>query len=65
MANETRHRYESYEGTPLWQAIERAIADLVRNDDIAERTARRYIVGYLCHHIAPLLNDGKVSAITE
>ena len=42
------HPYVSWEGTPLWEAIENAVADLSKNRDIIEETERKYIVGYLC-----------------
>lgn len=42
------HPYGNWEGTPLWEAIERGIADLSKNRDISEVTERKYIVGYLC-----------------
>jgi hypothetical protein len=46
------HPYVKLEGTPLWNAIELAIKDLVLNKDIVESTARPYIVGYLCQRIS-------------
>ena len=42
------HPYLNLEGTPLWMAVEAAVADLVANHDLAERTARTHIVGYVC-----------------
>lgn len=45
------HPYVKLEGTPLWDALESAIKDLVLNKDIVESTARPYIVGYLCHSV--------------
>jgi hypothetical protein len=39
------------EGTPIWIAVASAIDDLVQNDDLVERTARNYIVGYLSQRI--------------
>lgn len=41
-----------FEGTPLWKALEKGIADLVQNLDVEERTRREYIVGYLCKMLA-------------
>lgn len=41
------HPYEKHESTLLWQVLEGAIADLVENDDLHERTTRSRIVGYL------------------
>jgi hypothetical protein len=37
-----------WEGTALWKAIDKGIADLVGNGDIIEKADRKYIVGYLC-----------------
>jgi len=45
------HPYVKLEGTPIWIAVASAIDDLVQNDDLVERTARDYIVGYLSQRI--------------
>ena len=42
------HPCERFEGTPLWEAINKGIDDLVKNNDIEETTRKEYIVGYLC-----------------
>jgi hypothetical protein len=42
------HPYAELEGTPLWNAVELAIGDLVQNADLIEQTPRAYIVGYIC-----------------
>lgn len=42
------HPYEQFEGTPLWEAINKGLDDLGENNDIEETTSREYIVGYLC-----------------
>ena len=47
-----QHPYKRFEGSPQWRVIDKAIDDLVGNDDIEERTNRAYIVGYLCHMLA-------------
>jgi len=47
-ANEKTHPYRAFEGTPIWRKVNRAIAALVKNRDIEEKTAREYIVGYVC-----------------
>jgi hypothetical protein len=44
--------YKKYEGGELWRSIDAALDDLVRNGDLQEKTARRYIVGYLCQALA-------------
>jgi hypothetical protein len=46
------HLYEQYESTPAWSVIETAVAELVKNGDLEEKTDRRYIVGYLCQKMA-------------
>jgi hypothetical protein len=45
------HPYVKLEGTPIWISVASAIEDLVQNDDLVERTARDYIVGYLSQRI--------------
>ena len=47
------HPYKQYENTPIWNLINKAIDDLVENDDIEEKTQRKYIVGY----ISKLINE--------
>ncbi|WP_200961611.1 hypothetical protein [Paenibacillus sp. Soil522] len=42
------HPYEQFEGTSLWEVINKGINDLVVNNDLEEITQREYIVGYLC-----------------
>lgn len=48
------HPYERYEGSPIWLSLEKAIADLVENQDIEETTRREYIVGYLIQKVEGL-----------
>jgi hypothetical protein len=47
--------YEKYEGTPVWKVVEKAISDLVDNDDIVETARRDYIVGFICKKLQRLL----------
>jgi hypothetical protein len=42
------HPYLAWERTPLWRAVEKAVADLVKNQDLVENEYREYIVGYIC-----------------
>jgi hypothetical protein len=42
------HPYTQYEKLPLWKVIDAEIAALIKNKDLAEMTARPYIVGSLC-----------------
>jgi hypothetical protein len=45
------HPYANFERDPLWKTLNRAVAALVKNQDIHELTKREYIVGYLCKTI--------------
>ena len=49
-----QHPYKALENTPEWRAIEKAVADLVRNGDMVEQTARQYVVGYITQHVRAL-----------
>ncbi|ULO05240.1 hypothetical protein H1230_19250 [Paenibacillus sp. 19GGS1-52] len=49
------HPYKQFENSQLWKILSAGIEDLVRNEDIVEKTARNYIVGYLCK----ILDDQK------
>jgi hypothetical protein len=42
------HPYLKYEGTTMWASVEQALAALVTNGDLVEKTNRKYIVGYFC-----------------
>jgi hypothetical protein len=39
------HPYPSYEGSPLWKAVSKAIKELVENGDLSETKAHAYAVG--------------------
>ncbi|HEY1686866.1 MAG TPA: hypothetical protein VGG19_19045 [Tepidisphaeraceae bacterium] len=45
--NERRSPYERYKKDKLWPIVNKAVGALVRNGDLAEKTDRTYIVGYL------------------
>jgi hypothetical protein len=45
------HPYMEYEGTRLWQILERTLSELVDNQDLRETTRREYIVGYLAKQL--------------
>ncbi len=49
----------SFDGTPLWDALARALIDLEENADLTLRTARPYVIGVLCARVAEtgLLRD--------
>jgi hypothetical protein len=44
--------YDEYEGTPLWRALEGALAELEASREVAVGTAPRYVLGYLCQELA-------------
>jgi hypothetical protein len=46
--NAPEHPYKKYESHPYWKRIDKGVSDLVESKDLVERTAREYIVGYLC-----------------
>jgi hypothetical protein len=46
------HPYAAYEGSPLWNAVSKAIAELVKNGDLLETTAHPYVVGYICEKVS-------------
>lgn len=45
------HPFLELEGTPLWEAINRGLDDLVENKHIEESTPREYIIGHLYQKI--------------
>ncbi len=44
--------YEQYEGTPLWRALEGALAELEASREVTVGTAPRYVLGFLCQELA-------------
>lgn len=44
--------YDKYRGTPLWEKLDRIVADLEDNRDIEITTGREYIIGYLCRQLS-------------
>jgi hypothetical protein len=52
----TNSPYEVYKGTAVWNAINKAIDDLVENDDLVEKTRRDYIVGFICLKLQEVLS---------
>lgn len=47
-----KHPYKKFEQTSLWNAIDAAVADLVKNKDLELRTTREHIIGYLCRQLS-------------
>jgi hypothetical protein len=50
------HPYEAFENTPLWQTVDRALAELEHNRDVTLSTPRERIVGYLCQRLSEHLD---------
>lgn len=48
--------YENLQATKAWNIVDDAIGQLVKNNDLKETTARRYIVGFILKQ----LNDHKL-----
>ena len=46
------HPYSEFEQTPLWKAIDAAIADLEQNQDVELKTTREHFIGSLCQQLA-------------
>jgi len=42
------HPYVELEGTPVWNAVKKALTDLDRNQDLDLQEWHQYIVGYIC-----------------
>ena len=42
------HPYEAYEGTETWTLLDKAVEELIENNDLIEQTNRAHIVGFLC-----------------
>jgi hypothetical protein len=57
-----KHPYEQFEKTPLWRAINKAVADLERNQDVELRTAREHFIGYLCQQLSAggIVTEGSI-----
>jgi hypothetical protein len=46
------HPYIEFEQTPLWKAIDTAVAKLEQNRDVELRTTREHFIGYLCQQLS-------------
>jgi hypothetical protein len=44
--------YQQYEGTPLWEALAGALAELEASREVVVGTAPHYVIGYLCQELA-------------
>ncbi len=45
------HPYKKYESSKNWEIIEKAINDLIENQDIDLTTRPEYVIGYICDKI--------------
>jgi hypothetical protein len=43
--------FDEYRDTPLWNAIENTLAELVATRELRVDTAREYVIGYLCREL--------------
>lgn len=46
--------YDVFRGAEIWNVVDKAISDLVKNNDLIENTRRDYIVGYICQKLQEL-----------
>jgi hypothetical protein len=56
-----KHPYERFEKSRTWIILNKAIGDLVKNQDITETTRRELIVGYLCEKLWPELKSQEIN----
>ncbi len=47
----TPNPYQDSQDTPLWKAIDKAVAKLVKNGDLKETTSRQLIVGFIAKQV--------------
>jgi hypothetical protein len=43
--------FDRYRDTPLWSALESAMAELLATREVAINTAPAYVIGYLCQEL--------------
>lgn len=44
--------YQQFENTDLWKKIEKALKELIKNQDIVVTTKTELVIGYLCKKIS-------------
>ena len=49
--NESKHPYQEYKESPIWDTIDKAINELVANNDLEENTHHEYIVGFIVQEV--------------
>ena len=59
----TGHPYAPLEGSPTWDVLDRALAQLEANGDVALSTARPYVIGYLCQAVRTLGREPAATAV--
>jgi hypothetical protein len=47
----TPRPFDEYRDTPLWNAVESTLNELVASREIAVNTAPEYVIGYLCRQL--------------
>jgi len=43
--------FNAYRDTPLWNALESTIAELIATHELRVDTAPEYVIGYLCREL--------------
>jgi len=51
MTQSWTRQFAEYRDTPLWRALERALADLEASREVSVATAPEYVIGYLCREL--------------
>jgi hypothetical protein len=49
--------YEAYYGSPLWKAVDAALALLEGNQDVEISTSRDLVVGLICEHVSNVKSE--------
>jgi hypothetical protein len=61
------HPYADLESTRVWVVLEKALGDLIENNDLRLTTAPEYVIGYICKQMreADLITESGFESITE
>ena len=46
-----KHPYAEFEKTLLWKALDTAMSDLQKNQDVVLTTTQQHVIGYLCQQL--------------
>ncbi len=49
--NHMKHPYKKFEGTIVWKTLGEALNKLEKNNDLEFKTAKEYVVGFLCESL--------------